>query len=392
MAHNIVTVEGRTRLKPRTAPYWHRLCEGRQIGFRKMSLDTAGTWLTQAYDADTRKQTRRSLGAFEDLPASKRYDAALAAAEAWFGHLDRGGSTDSITVKQACANYVEHMRAAGNLAGAKDAEQRFARWVNDHRIGAILLPKLKASDVDAWRKGLAATKARPQDKGKAATRPRAAGTLNRDMTALRAALNLALDDGHATSDAAWKVKLRPIKDADGRRDVYLELAQRRALIAQAPSDLGAFLSALSLVPLRPGAMAGLVAGNFDKRLGVLTIGKDKAGKDRKITLPKATASFFAEQAKDKLPAAPLLSRADGKAWDKDAWKGPVKAAVTAANLPLNVTAYALRHSTITDLIALHRLDTLTVAQLSGTSLAMIERHYGHLLRDHAAAALASLVL
>ena len=37
-------------------------------------------------------------------------------------------------------------------------------------------------------------------------------------------------------------------------------------------------------------------------------------------------------------------------------------------------------------------DTLTVAQLSGTSLLMIEKHYGHLLREHAAKALASLTL
>ncbi|NDG42775.1 MAG: integrase, partial [Betaproteobacteria bacterium] len=38
------------------------------------------------------------------------------------------------------------------------------------------------------------------------------------------------------------------------------------------------------------------------------------------------------------------------------------------------TAYALRHSTITDLIAVHQLDTMTVAQRSGTSLLMIEKH------------------
>ena len=64
----------------------------------------------------------------------------------------------------------------------------------------------------------------------------------------------------------------------------------------------------------------------------------------------------------------------------------------AANLPPDATAYALRHSTITDLIARHRLDTMTVAQLSGTSVLMIEKHYGHLLRDHAADALAKLAL
>jgi integrase len=139
-------------------------------------------------------------------------------------------------------------------------------------------------------------------------------------------------------------------------------------------------------------MASLTAGDFDKRLSTLTIGKDKAGADRKITLPKDTAAFFAEQAKGKTPAAPLLARADGSAWNKDSWKYPFKAAVLAAELPGDATAYALRHSTITDLIALQKLDTLTVALLSGTSLQMIEKHYGHLLRTHAATALAALAL
>jgi hypothetical protein len=120
---------------------------------------------------------------------------------------------------------------------------------------------------------------------------------------------------------------------------YLDLTQRRALIAKAPADLAVFLGALSLVPLRPGAMAGLVAGNFDKRLSTLTIGKDKHGQDRKITLPPATATFFAEQGKNKLPTAPLLARADGSAWNKDSWKYPFKDAVIAAELPATATAY-----------------------------------------------------
>ena len=120
--------------------------------------------------------------------------------------------------------------------------------------------------------------------------------------------------------------------------MYLDVAQRRALIAKAPADLAAFLSALSLVPLRPGAMAAPVAGDFDKRLSTLAIGKDKAGGDRKITLRPATAAFFAEQCKDKLPTAPLFARDDGSAWNKDAWKYPVKDAVIAAELPAAATA------------------------------------------------------
>jgi len=52
----------------------------------------------------------------------------------------------------------------------------------------------------------------------------------------------------------------------------------------------------------------------------------------------------------------------------------------------------LRHSVITDLVSREGLDLPTVAQLSGISVAMIEKHFGHLLADRAIAALAGLVL
>ncbi len=121
------------------------------------------------------------------------------------------------------------------------------------------------------------------------------------------------------------------------------------------------------------------------------MGQDKAGKDRRIKMPDVTAAFFEEASKDKLPTAPLLARADGKAWNKDAWKGPVKEAVAAARLPDGTTAYTLRHSVISDLVH-DGLDLLTVAQISGTSVVMIERHYGHLRNEVAATALARLAL
>lgn len=392
-AVNLSKVEARNKLPSRRDPYWQRLEAGCFVGFRKMASDTTGTWLARRRDPDTGKQMQQPLGEFPDLAPGTRFDAAAKAARDWFKHLDKGGRKEPLTVKEACQNYVDHVKAAGKLQAARDTEMRFKRWVHDSRIANIDLQRLKPSDLDAWRKALATTAAIPQDKkSKAARRPRSASTLNRDMTSLRAALNLALEDGHASTDVAWKVKLRPVKDADGRRDVYLDLAQRRALIAKAPADLAPLLQALSLVPLRPGAMSSLLTSHFDARLATLTIGKDKHGRDRKITLPKATAEFFAAHAEGKKDSDPLFARADGSAWNKDSWKYPVKDAVVAAELPAHVTAYALRHSTITDLIALHKLDTLTVAQLSGTSLQMIEKHYGHLLRDHAARALAGLVI
>jgi len=67
------------------------------------------------------------------------------------------------------------------------------------------------------------------------------------------------------------------------------------------------------------------------------------------------------------------------------------AAVKAADLPPTTTAYSLQHSVITDLVH-EGLDLLTVAQIFGTSVVMIERHYGHLRGEVAATALARLAL
>lgn len=389
MAHRLDTVDGRARLKPRRSPYWHKLASGNHIGFRKMAATAEGTWLAQAYDSATQKQTRRSLGAFGDMPAHMRFDAAKKAAEAWFEHLGRGGSTAAVTVRKACARYVAHLREEGREAAAKDTEARFRRRVEADPIADLELSKLARPHVTEWRKRLVKAPIAKKTGGKAPAR--AASSVNRDMTAFRAALNLAHDDGAVTSDMAWRVTLRRIENADGRRDAYLDRKQRAALIASAEPDLALFLTAMSLVPLRPGALASLKAASFQKNLGVLTIGKDKTGGDRRIKLPPKTAAFFARQAKDKLPTAPLLTRAGGKAWDKDAWKGPVKDAAKAAGLPDTVTAYSMRHSAITDLIS-GGLAILTAAQLSGTSVAMIEKHYGHLRADDAASALAGLAL
>jgi integrase len=394
MAMKLDTVNARDKLKPRREPYWQRLDSGCILGFRKMTAHSIGSWVARYRDAETGERPKYALGEFSELPAFERFGAAKRKAEEWFTHLGRGGSSETITVKVACANYVNHTRADKGAVRADDIEARFRRWVDGEKIAGILLPKLSRTHVEGWRKKLAATPVVANPYAAEADqriRQRAPSSVNRDMAALRAALNYAHDLGNVTSDMAWRVALRPIERADGRRDLYLDRAQRKALIQASTPNLAKLLQAMSVVPLRPGALAGMTAANFDARLSVLTIGKDKAGGDRRIKLPKATAEFFKSLAKDKLPAALMFTRADGKRWSKDDWKVLIKIAAADAELPEETVAYTLRHSAITDLVTTG-LDILTVAQLSGTSVGMIERHYGHLRADHAATALAALAL
>ena len=389
MASRIDTVSARDRLRPRRGPYWHRVSKGSYLGFRRMTPAAHGTWLARWLDASSGKQFYKTLGELTELPAHLRFDAAQREAFAWFEHLARGGAIGKPTIRDACKRYEEHLRIQRSAHAASDAHARFYNYVlNDAKLASTELAKLTPTHVDAWRRSL---REMPTRSGPRRGAQRSDSSLNRDMTCLRAALNLAIDDGIVTSDFAWRSKLRPVKNADRRRELYLERSQRRLLVEHAESDLAAFLRGLSLLPLRPGALAALRACDFDARLQVLRIGADKAGRDRRIKLPAAIAAFFASAVKDKLPQAPLLSRSGGQAWNKDAWKWPVKAAVQAAELPSETTAYTLRHSVISDLVH-EGLDLLTVAQISGTSVVMIERHYGHLRSEVAATALARLAI
>lgn len=176
---------------------------------------------------------------------------------------------------------------------------------------------------------------------------------------------------------AWRVPLEnlPAKATRRRKGPVVTLNRVRDTVNR------------DMVPFR----AALTVGDFDHRRSELVVSRDKAGNGRRILLPDLTVALLRGQARSKLPAARLFIRADGLPWDKDAWKGPIKEAVRAAGLPESATAYTLRHSTITDLVT-GGLDLLTIAQVSGTSVAMIERHYGHLRREHARDALAMLAL
>jgi len=385
------TVKSREKLKPQREPYWQKLAVGQHLGFRPSSAGGGGTWIARFYDPDTGKKPLQSLGAFDHLPASERFTAASKAAREWFKHLSSGGAHETITVRQACERYAEHLSRDKGEVKADEARARFRRFIDADPIASIDLPKLKKVHLLEWRHRLTAAPAVIANrKGSKPTRKRSPATINRDMVPVRAALNLALADGHALSALAWRAALKPL-EANGRRTLYLDRPQRRALLDKLPQDVATFITALCLLPIRPGALAGLCVRDFDARQKTLRIHHDKAGGGRTILLPDATAKHLRASARGKLPTAPLFARWDGKAWDKEMWKKPIKEAMRAAELPESASAYTLRHSVITDLVT-EGLDLFTVAQISGTSVAMIEKHYGHLQRDRAAKALAGLSL
>lgn len=381
----------REKLKPKVGdePHWHRLRQGVYLGYRPSKKTAAGTWFARFYDPDTNRNNRKRLGDYGTLSGHVVFRQAKADAETWAATVEAGGelARDMVTVKDACDSYLKEKPNS-------IAEGVFRRHVYSDAIAKVKLEKLRRHHLKAWRKRLEECPAlvtRTKNAEKRRMKERARSTINRDMVPLRAALGRVLTPGPPNTDAAWQEALKPFKGADKRRDLYLDKGERKRLIDTACEEARPFVKALCLLPLRPGSLASLTARNFDKRTRTLTIGKDKNGTPRQISLPQIIADFLSAEVKGKLPTAPIFARHSGAAWNKDTWKHPIKDAVRGANLPDAVSAYTLRHSVITDLIRV-RLPILTVAQLSGTSVAMIEKHYGHLVRDDAEDALATLSL
>jgi integrase len=186
------------------------------------------------------------------------------------------------------------------------------------------------------------------------------------------------------------------KKADKRRETFLDLAQRRALLATATGAVRDLIEAMMVTGARPGELASALRSAFDVRTRTLKL-SGKTG-DRSVSLSPAAVTLFERLAKDKLPLAPLLTRDDGKAWTRAEWTELVRAAADATvmrdaqgepikdskgkpvKLPAGVSLYVLRHSWITQAIT-DGMTILEVAKLTGTSLKMIDEHYGHLVQS-----------
>lgn len=379
-------VETRAGLPLRRDPYWYRLGEGRYVGFRKMTRGAEGTWLARYYNGEAYEH--KALEDFAALPEKERFQAAKGEAEKWFKDREAGVPAHSETVTAACEAFVEHQRQEKSEAAALDVAGRFKRLVFEDPLGRVELAKLQPRHLADWKSRVLARSRKNGDDN-----PR--GSYNRNATALRAALNLAKRRRRVASDLAWAEELKPFtKDDKGndvarKRGLYLNVDARRKLVGNASKEAQLLLRAMSLQPVRPGDIPAAKVEDLDIENRALRL-SGKTGQ-RLIPLGKEAFDHFKACAKGKLPSAWLVSRADGGQWKKEAWRDEIKLAAAAAKLPRATVAYTLRHSVITDLVK-GGLDIFHVAKLAGTSVAMIEKHYGHLQHEHARKALDKLAL
>lgn len=373
MANNIKSATGRKALVPRREPYWERLSKGLFVGYRAHEVGK-GTWVARLRDEDG-KQKYHALGSFDD------FDHAAKAAQKWADAAVQGVRVFDTTVADACKAYLDWLKLNRAVTTVKLVDSCFTRLVYSKAIGKIALNKMQTRHVAAW------LNAQVDLDGDEEEIRRDKATANRALDNLKAALNRALKDRLVATDAGWQTVTR-FEKVNRRRERFLPLEERTALLNHCDPDLRDFCIGLILTGARPGELANCDLGNFDPVAGTLTL-DGKTGR-RTVALSTAAIAHLKNVSRNRIGKQPLLVRdvpmmptgvepLDAR-WNKDNWKKRFKNAVKSANLPEDVVPYSLRHAAISEFV-MAGMDVYVVATITGTSVDMIQRHYGHLRPD-----------
>lgn len=264
------------------------------------------------------------------------------------------------------------MRQQGRADTAAEVEARYKAVVWSDELADTPLESLDLEEFTGWRERL--------------RKGRQNRSINRHVRSVVAGLNKANALGHVGSPAAWRIEpLADDVDDSGETAVLITPEQRTALIGTADPNLADFLRGLEFTGARPGELATVTAADFDGERLRLSHRKGRPPKlrTRYVTLSSEGVRFFRAAVKRRLPAAPIFTVDGVLPWRRHRWARALSAAIAEYNrkarskfrIPPQASAYSFRHSRISELLQVYGIDPLTVAQQTGTSLAMIEKAY-----------------
>ena len=277
MANQIDSKTKRDRLKPRREPYWATLEKFVALGYRKPETGI-GTWIARRRDENERYR-------YQTLGTHESFDSAARSAREWLGLATKGINTGVVTVKDATDAYVAALLDKGRTSTANDAKGRFKRLVDTEPIGKIPLSKLTSIHIRKWLNDQINKDELADDEDIR----RSKDSANRNLSSLKAALTLAQVNRLVASNDAWAV-VKPFSQVGARRkDAFLTMEARTALLAACPDDLALLVRAALLTGARPGELAALTVGDFSKSQKVLTL-RGKTGA-RTVAISTAPMNF-----------------------------------------------------------------------------------------------------
>ena len=402
------TAAARARLQARRKPHYRLIEKGLHVGYYAGAR--GGSWIARRYAGTGAYETHR-LGLADDGRAADgavvlTFTQAQAKARAWATQQDRvaAGMVDDEpwTVTKAVEHYLLDYTARGGKA-RRMTEITFEAHT-PAKLAERKIADLTPAIIRSWHRGLATSPARLRT-GAAATSQRVRplpsddpdalrarrATANRILTQLKAALNLAYREGHATTDDPWR-RVSPFPKVDAAHVRYLMDEEATRLVNACPTDLRALVTAALLTGCRYQELATLRPADIDLAAGALLIRAAKGGEARHVVLTDEATEFFRQAIAGKHRTALLFeheqlvkqatrdtpAQTERVAWGRSHQFRPLREACKAAGISPAVSFHVLRHSHASRLAMRGVPMAVIAAQLGHKDAKITAKHYAHL--------------
>ena len=178
-----------------------------------------------------------------------------------------------------------------------------------------------------------------------------------------------------------------ITDAEGSRPMFRTLDAAEVLDGRPLGWLRDWIVVGLGTGLRPGEQAALTWPDVRLAEGALRVrGTKTDGSARPVPFAGDAADVLRQRAESRTGEgeSPVFTAARGGPVEMRSLSKRLQALAVSAGVGKNVTAYSLRHSYGTRMAAAG-VPLLDLARIMGTSVQMIERHYGHYCPQRGAA-------
>lgn len=394
---NLSTREARKALPVRSEPYWRNEGEGQHIGYYHGELITR--WVARyripgrlkGYTKTTLGEADDKVGRVADGVRVLDWKQAKTLAMKWFAEMDAadGIKLGAYTVTDALNDYIIGFRGKD----VENTKRRIEKLIRPE-LGHLEVSKLRHEQISKWHRDRAATPARLRS-GKKAKKQNAKQlmtaedkrkrkcTANRDLSVLKAVLNVAYRDGKIMFDNAWR-RVKPFPNVERARLRYLSDDEARRMVNACPLEFRPMVQAALLTGARYQELAGATVGNLDITAGTLMLMETKANRPRVCYLEAEGLGLFQEAATGKSSGDLLFPRPDGTRWGNAQQGRPIAKACEIAKIEPSASFHDLRR-TFGARLAIKGVPMAVIAEALGHADERItRRHYAHLAPSYVA--------
>ncbi|MFC3677739.1 tyrosine-type recombinase/integrase [Ferrovibrio xuzhouensis] len=295
---------------------------------------------------------------------------------------------EGYTVSECLDDYMRWFRA--HRRRIKETEYQINARIRPH-FGHRLVSSLTVHEIRKWHEAIAKSPksihvafGKPRRYGKPPSTPeekrKRRSTANRDLSILKAALNMALRDGHIDTDVGWRGALQ-FRQVEVSSAECLSINECQVLMPFLTADFRELVRGALFTGARFAELSVLAAGDFDDRAGSIYLSPSKNFSDRHVILTEEGCAFFRRMTFNLHKNDMIFRRADGEPWRGSDCSHRLKIPCQLAGMR-HVTFHMFRH-TYASLLAMSGVPIPAIAKnLGHHSTETCEKYYAHFTKNY----------